>query len=96
MPTVSLDAAGLTALRTESLRRVPLCTRQATSHRPGWRLDLACTQGQGAIVIAEVSPSETWLRGEGILLGWPQEKLAELHAALTAGEAEGNVGPQLG
>src|SRR5258708_258460 len=77
------DVAGLTAVRVESLRRVPLRTRQSGVTRAGWRLEVACAQGVGSVVVAEVSASETWYRGEGILLGWTQEKLAELHGALT-------------
>ena len=96
MSTEPKDVAGLTAVRMESLRRVPLRTRQSGVTRAGWRLELACAQGVGAIVVAEVSPAETWHRGEGVLLGWPQERLAELHAALTAHEEEGQSSPQLG
>jgi hypothetical protein len=91
------DVAGLTAVRAESLRRVPLRTRQSGVTRAGWRLEITCAQGAGGVVLAEVSPSEAWYRGDGLLLGWPQEKLAELHRALTAHEEEeAPSSPQLG
>ena len=96
MPSEPKDVAGLTAVRVESLRRVPLRTRGSSVTRAGWRLELTCTQGAGAIVVAEVDARETWHRGEGILLGWPQEALAQVHAALTGHEEEETTSPQLG
>ena len=64
--------------------------------RAGWRLEVECAQGRGAIVLAEASAAESWHRGEGILLGWTQEKLAEVYQALTRRDDPEADSPQLG
>ena len=91
------DVAGLVQAKSEAMRRVPLRLRNGTVTIAGWRLDLSCQQGHGAITQAEGSSQATWLRGEGLMLGMPQKSLHEIWAALTAHEAaSGDSGPQLG
>ena len=91
------DVAGLTAVIIDSFRRAPLRTRASNITRAGWRLELSCSEGRGAVVVAEASAAEVWHRGEGLLLGWPQEKLEELYKALTASdELSDPPGPMLG
>jgi hypothetical protein len=46
----------------------------------GWRLEVLSDQGAGAIVLVDSEPR--YYRGEQILLGWTQERLASLYEAL--------------
>ena len=79
---------GLTDPRVLSLERFLIRTRGGSSTQSAWRLSVACGEGQGAIVIIEVSPEETFHRGEGIFLGWPQERMEAAYRALLP-ESEG-------
>ena len=93
----SKDVAGLVQVKNEAMRRVPLRLRGGNVTMAGWRLEVSCQQGHGAITQAEGAGSGTWLRGEGLLLGLPQDRLHLLWAALTTSEAgSGDSGPQLG
>jgi hypothetical protein len=73
---------GLTGLRAQPRERVPIRTRASGVTRAAWRLPIASDQGTGAIVMVEASPQESYYRGEGIFLGWAQERLAAVHDAL--------------
>jgi hypothetical protein len=73
---------GLTNPRGISLERFLIRTRDSASTQAGWRLLAESDQGGGAIVFIEISPGETFYRGEGVFLGWPQERLAAAYAAL--------------
>ena len=73
---------GLTGSLGKPRERVPIRTRGSGATLSAWRLEVACDQGQGVIVVAEVSPEESYYRGEGLFLGWPQDKLAAVHEAL--------------
>jgi hypothetical protein len=61
---------------------MPIRTRASGVTQSAWRLAVACDQGTGTIVLAEVSPQRSCYRGDGIFLGWPQEKLAAVYVAL--------------
>jgi len=74
--------AGLTNPRALSLERFPIRTRASSSTQSGWRLQVESDQGGGAIVLVESSPAETFYRGEGVFLGWPQDRLAAAYDAL--------------
>src|SRR5262245_20617957 len=76
---------GLTGLRAGARERVPIRTRASNLTRSAWRLEVACDQGAGAIVVVEVSPRESYYRGEGLFLGWSQERLAAVQEALRPG-----------
>ena len=52
----------------------------------GWRLELVSREGEGAIVLVEPSPSESFYRGEGTLLGWPAERLETAYRELAPRE----------
>jgi len=67
--------AGLTDARALSLERVAIRTRDRAVTHAGWRLTVSCAEGEGAIVLVENSTAETFLRGEGVFLGWPRERL---------------------
>ncbi len=62
-----------------------------------WRLEVTSEEGSGAIVLVEAPTGETHYRGEGIFLGWPQERLGEVYLALQPPEEGGGPDvPQLG
>jgi hypothetical protein len=74
--------AGLTNPRTLSLERFLIRTRGGGSTQSAWRLSVACEEGQGAIVRVEASLEETYYRGDGVFLGWPQDRLDAAYRAL--------------
>ena len=80
------------AVEVESRDRVHIRTRESASTLAAWRVSLRAPQG--AIVLAE-SGGKAWYRGEGELLGTPQEKLAELWKAALSTETELDL-PQYG
>lgn len=65
-----------------SFDRFPIRTRGATTTQSAWRLSVDSAEGQGAILFIEISPEETFHRGEGIFLGWPQSQLEAAYRAL--------------
>jgi len=89
--------AGLTGVQAEPPERVPIRVRGKATTLSGWRLVLSSDQGGGAIVLAEAGPAEPHYRGDGVLLGWSQERLAKAYAALLPQAAdESNDTLQLG
>jgi hypothetical protein len=85
MDSVRPDHAfGLTGLLGEPLERVLVRSRGLDLTGSGWRLTVTCDQGTGGIVLVDVSGDESWFRGDGVFLGWPQVRLAETYRALTA------------
>ncbi|HEY4885322.1 MAG TPA: hypothetical protein VII08_16980 [Myxococcales bacterium] len=81
------------AVEVESRERVHIRTRESGSTLAAWRVSLRVPPG--AIVLAE-SGGRSWYRGEGSLLGTPQERLAELwKAALSSSDGEPEL-PQYG
>jgi len=82
---MSLDeevVPGLANPRALSLERFAIRIRASSSTQSGWRLRVASEQGEGAIVFVEVAPEQTFYRGDGVFLGWPQDRLAAAYAAL--------------
>ena len=51
---------GLTGSLGKPRERVPIRTRGSGATLSAWRLEVACDQGQGVIVVAEVSPEESY------------------------------------
>jgi hypothetical protein len=80
------------SVEVESRERVHIRTRESASTLAAWRVSLRAPRG--AIVLAE-SGGKSWYRGEGELLGVPQEKLAELWKAALSSETEPEL-PQYG
>jgi len=72
----------LTGARGEPPERHPIRIREGSSTLSAWRLAVSGPRGAGAIVFVEASPERTFYRGEGIFLGWEQERLAEAYRAL--------------
>jgi hypothetical protein len=62
-----------------------------------WRLSLACDEGDGTITLVEVTRERLLYRGDGVCLGWTQERLAGAYEALTPkDDAAEPEAPQLG
>jgi hypothetical protein len=78
-----LTLEGLTCLGRESLARAPVRTRESQVTLAAWRLQTTSAQGPGAIVLLELAPKVTY-RGDGVHLGWAQERLAAVWQALSA------------
>jgi len=96
-PENARDIAGLSGVSAQPLARVPIRTRSASVTVSAWRLEVTSDQGPGTIVLVEPASGEAHYRGEGIFLGWEQERLAEVYTALRArGEEAGLDSPQLG
>jgi len=88
---VGKQAYGLTGLGAGPLARVPVRRRDSDYTLSAWRLEVTCDQGSGAIVLVEISPAESRYRGDGVFLGWPQDRLAEVYRDLT--QPSGDPGP---
>jgi hypothetical protein len=89
MPEVARETAdspgavpGLTNPRILSLDRFPIRTREGTATLSAWRLCVAGEEGEGAIVRVDASASERFHRGEGVFLGWPEDRLAAAYDLL--------------
>lgn len=82
--TVSAAAVveGLTNPRSLGLERSPIRSRESGSTQSGWRLAVASDEGEGSITLFEAVPGCALYRGEGVFLGWPQDRLASAYAAL--------------
>ena len=76
----------------ESRERVHIRVRENASTLAAWRVSLRAPRG--AIVLAEAG-GKSWYRGEGDLLGMPQERLAELWKAALSSDTEPEL-PQYG
>ena len=88
---------GVTNARMLTLDRFPIRTREGTATLSAWRLCVACEEGEGAIVRVDASASERFHRGEGVFLGWSEDRLAAAYDALRpASEEPGYDIPQLG
>lgn len=79
--TAGIEALGLTDIAARPLERIPIRRRESQVTTAAWRLELTCQQGTGSIV--RVDGDAVHYRGDGILLGWPQDQLAELYQTLT-------------
>ena len=87
----------LKQLAAQPLERVNVRSRGSQVTRSAWRLEASSPTGGGAIVLLELSAEESFYRGEGVFLGWPQQKLARAYEALAPKCAESDPElPQLG
>jgi hypothetical protein len=80
------------AVEVESRERVHVRMRENASTLAAWRVSLRAPRG--ASILAEAG-GKSWYRGEGDLLGLPQEKLAELWKAALSSDTEPEL-PQYG
>jgi hypothetical protein len=89
--------AGLVNPRTVSLERFPVRTRDNALTCSSWRLLIETDKGPGAIVLIEYSPETSFYRGEGVFLGWSQERMAAAYKAFVPDpEPDNSEIPQLG
>src|SRR5258708_19170122 len=88
-PEDANEIAGLSGVSAQPLARVPIRTRSASVTVSAWRLDVTSDQGPGTIVLIEPPNGGGHYPGDGIFLGWAQERLAEGYAALPAREDGG-------
>ena len=72
---------GLGEVRASEPERVVLRMRGSTVTVSGWRISVEAPRGPGSIVLAE-SGGQKFYRGEGVFLGWPQERLEAAYRAL--------------
>lgn len=88
---------GLTEPRTLSLERVPVRTRESASTLSAWRLSVAAAQGEGSIFLVDGPAGAPLFRGDGVFLGWAQERLAAAYEELRPKPSEERFEtPQLG
>ena len=73
---------GLTNPRSLGLERFPIRARQMSATLSAWRLTIASEQGEGTITLVEPSSEGVVYRGDGVFLGWTQDRLASAYAAL--------------
>ncbi len=96
-PTKDSPLAGLKNPRALGLERFPVGLRGESALQSAWHLSVASDEGTGGITRVEISPHETFYRGEGVFLGWRQERLAGAYEALRPKpEEESFELPQLG
>jgi hypothetical protein len=89
--------AALTNAQALSLERFPIRMRESGSTLSSWRLCITCGEGEGSIVRVDAPSGEAFHRGEGVFLGWPEERLAAAYDALRPrSEEPGFEIPQLG
>ena len=79
--------SGLTEPKGVGLERIPIRTRESSVTQSGWRLGVEAREGIGTITLVETRAGERH-RGDGIFLGWTQEKLAAAYRALAPGNDE--------
>ncbi len=73
---------GLTNPRGLALDRFPIRSREASVTLSAWRLTVGADEGAGTIALVELGPGAAAYRGDGIFLGWTQDRLAGAYAAL--------------
>jgi hypothetical protein len=93
-PTDANGTVELTGCRCKELARIPICTREVPATLSAWRLAAESEEGAGAITLVEVSPGRSVYRGEGLFLGWPQERLEAAYRALQPRVDQADVGTQ--
>jgi hypothetical protein len=89
---------GLTLPRRLGLVRVPIRSREIAVTLSAWRLFLLADEGEGMITRLESREASPLYRGDGVCLGWTQERLARAYELLRPREdaALSEELPQLG
>jgi len=83
MPPAEILVEGLTNPRGLGLARFPIRAREVSLTLSAWRLSAASDEGDGTITLVELSPGRVFHRGDGIFLGWPEDRLSNAYGALT-------------
>ena len=79
---------GLGEVRATEPERVALRMRGSGVTVAGWRIQVEAPRGPGTIVLAE-NAGQKFYRGEGVFLGWSQERLEAAYRALLPPTSEG-------
>jgi len=77
--------AGVTNPSCADLERMGIRLRENAVTLSAWRLGITCDEGTGAIVLVETPGGGSFYRGEGLFLGWPQERLEAAYRRLLPG-----------
>jgi hypothetical protein len=80
---------GLPNPRSLGLERSPIRVREVSVTLSAWRLTIASEQGDGTITLVELSPENALFRGDGVFLGWSQDRLASVFEALAPRDEAG-------
>jgi len=90
-----VEIEGLGSVTPSAPARENIRVREATVTLSAWRIDVASPRGPGWIVLAEHDAS--WYRGDGVFLGWPQQRLEGAWRALLPVPEKAELDfPQLG
>ena len=81
-PSEAAPDLGLTRPRGLGLVRVPIRSREIAVTLSAWRLFLLADEGEGMITRIEKTDAPPLYRGDGVCLGWAQERLATAYVAL--------------
>ncbi len=73
---------GLTHPKMLGLERFLIRLRDGSTTQSAWRLSVESGEGRGSIIYVELSPEETFFRGDGVFLGWQQDQMASAYKAL--------------
>jgi hypothetical protein len=91
-----MQIEGLGEVSATEPGRAPLRLRGAGVTTSGWRIAITASRGPGSIVLAEQG-AQRFFRGDGVFLGWPQERLeAAWRALLPPDDSSGGDHLQLG
>ena len=77
----TMQIEGLGEVTATEPARTALRMRGAGVTTAGWRISAQAPRGAGSIVVAEQG-AERFYRGDGVFLGWPQERLDAAYRAL--------------
>ena len=70
------DPLGPGNATVRSLERFPIHTRDTEATQSAWRMEIESDAGRGAIMLIDLPEGQAIYRGEGLFLGWPQDRLA--------------------
>lgn len=73
-------------LTVRSLERASIRIRESGSTQSAWRMEIDSETGSGTITLIDAAPS--FYRGDGLFLGWTQERIAETYQRLLAPDTE--------
>jgi len=76
-----MQIEGLGEVTASEPGRAALRMRGSTVTVSGWRIAVDAARGPGTILLAEQG-AQKFYRGEGVFLGWPQERLEAAYRAL--------------
>jgi len=90
------EIGGLKGIVSTPPERVPARWRDSAVTCSAWRMEIRSDRGAGSIAMVEISPIETYFRGDGVFLGWPQKDLAMVYQQLLPDGPPDMEYPQLG